>query len=179
MNDDIDLDSMTEAERRSYYFNKKGYRVNKPTFARHLIMRRIKKKYLKEGYFRGLTDNQMCKIVDRIMELKVKRLKYDGFINLGFGLGRIVLHPCDKNIRDFYGVTVSFKNTLDYWAKNPDAYRKKVVIRDFTSTKKMMYSWIRKTSKNNMAYYTFKPQRKLERQIFHDYLKGNIVILNK
>lgn len=179
MNDDIDLDSMTEAERRSYYFNKKGYRVNRPTFARHLIMRRVKKKYLKEGYFRGLTDNQMCKIVDRIMELKVKRLKYDGFIDLGFGLGKIILAPFEKDVKDFYKATVSFKNTLDYWAKNPEAYKKKVVIRDFSSTKKMTYSWTGKRKKDNLKYYVFKPQKKLERQIFHDYLKGNVVILNK
>lgn len=179
MSESVNLEEMSEEERRSYYLNKKGYRINKPTFARHLIMRRLKKRYSKEGYFKGITDNQMCKIVDRIMELKVKRLKYDGYLNLGFGLGMIILKPEEKSMPEFHNVTVNFKKTLDYWAKNIEAYKKKVVIRDYSASKTMKWHWTKRRSKDNLKYYVFKPQKKLERQIFHDYLKGDVVIINK
>lgn len=179
MHNNIDLESMTEAERRTYYFSKSGHRVNKPTFARHLIMRRLKKRYSKEGYFNGLTDNMMCKIVDRILELKVNRIPYDGYIELGFGLGKILLGEYVYEPEKFTQNRVNYKKTLDYWAKNPDAYRRKIVIRELLPVKKsLIFSW-KRNKLGNMKYYSFVPQKKLKRQLYHDYLKGNIILLKK
>lgn len=179
MDIDVDLESMTEAERRTYYFSKSGHRINKPTFARHLIMRRLKKRYSKEGYFNGLTDNMMCKIVDRIFELKVQRLPYDGYIELGFGLGKIFLSDFEYEPKEFIQHRVSYKKTLDYWAKNPDAYRKKIVIREFLPVKKILYFIWKRKKVGNIIYYTFVPQKKLKRKLYHDYLNGNVIILKK
>ena len=179
MDIDVDLESMTEDERRAYYLNKKGYRVNKPTFARHLIMRRILKRYYGTGHFKGLTDNKMCKIVDRIFELKVQRIPYDGYIELGFGLGKIFLEGYECEPKEFIQNRVNYKKTLDYWVKNPDAYRRKIVIREFLPVKKGLdFIWKRKKV-GNVIYYTFVPQKHLKRRLYHDYLKGNVIILKK
>jgi len=176
MQDNIDLESMSEAERRTYFFSKKGYRVNNPTYARHLIMRRIKRRLHGTDIMTGLTDNKMCKIVDRILQLKVDRLYLDGYIDLGHGLGEVYFKPYEKEITDFHSVPVNYKKTLDYWAKNLDAYRKGIMIRDYSTTKRIRAVWKKNIYNNNLRYYIFIPQKKLKRKVYNDYISGKPIV---
>lgn len=174
--EEVNLDEMTEKERRAYYITKNS-KCNIPTFARHLIMRRLKKRYTKvDGRFNGLTDNKMCKIVDRIMELKVPYLNRDGYINMGYGLGYIKMVLRYKKPKEFKRGRVNYKKTLDYWAKNPNGYKKGIVIRDFSETPQILYYWIRNTS-GNLRYYYFVPQRHLKRNTYNDFINGKPIAL--
>lgn len=181
MNEKISLEQlkqMSEAERRTYYFSKKGYRVNKPTFKRHLIMRRILRQYHDSGIFKGLTDNKMCKIVDRILELKVQQFAREGVLDIGFGLGRIELKEAIYEVEEFSKGRIKYAKTLDYWAKNPEAYKKAIFIRDCNTKRSLLMVWKPGHTCKKLKYYSFVPQKKLKRHLYHEYLKGNVVILN-
>lgn len=173
--DEVNLYSMTEEERKSYFVNKKGYRINKPTFKIDLIMRRLKKRYAGTDRFKGLTDNMMCKIVNRIMELKVQRLYLDGYIDLEYGLGIIYMKPVEAKNKDFKSVSVNYKKTIEYWAKNIEAYKKGIVIRNVSSKKRLPFHWHRNKD-GNLKYYTFQIQKVLGRKVYKDYINNKPMV---
>ncbi len=167
---------MQDRKLEKYKLKNCEHRYKYPIMPRPIIMRSIKKK---DKSFRNLTDNMMCKIVDRIMELKVQQLFTTGYITLGHGFGSFDMYACHLDYDSIKGYQVDWDKTLELWLDNEQAKEKKILVRNLTKDT-VRFTWKDKAIKfNNLKYYSFVPMRKLRVEISKRIKnRQNIVLLH-
>ena len=127
---------------------------------------------------------EICKAFNNFLMLDV--LCRSAEVNIG-ALGSISIrkYKCKPKIRDGKLVVshmpVNYKATKEFWEKNPEAYKKRTLIRltnEHTNNYRYRFFWDRTTSKvSNKSYYSFIALRKYGRML-NDVLKDDGIIID-
>lgn len=127
------------------------------------------------GKFNGIKEYKFNLIINRILELKVSELYKTGYVELGHGLGKIVISLRDRIQDDITDYVVDWDKTLKLWLSNPKFKEDKKLVRVLDYDKYVKYTWVRK-NKHNMMYYNFLPLRTLRKQLYFDVVNNKNIM---
>lgn len=142
--------------------------------SRRDIFRDILRNTKDKKKYKGINEHKMGLILNRIFELKTRKLYSTGIIHLGEGLGDIVIRLKQIKGDSYKYQSIIWRDTLKLWRENDEARKNKVYIRNVGFDKIIEFKWINRSRRiiKKLAYYTFKANRTLSRKLYHDTINN-------
>ena len=150
--------------------------TNLHSISRRDIARDILKKYHGTNRYYKINEHLFNKIISRIFELKVDKLYSTGSVEIGHGLGEVIIIQYDTNTDSIENFTIDWIKTKELWARNSKSKEEKKLVRDLSATKQVRFKWINKGKITNLCYYSFRPSRILRRQLYNDSVKNKPIM---
>ena len=148
--------------------------TNLHSVSRRDIARAILRKYHDTDRYYKITEHLFNKVISRIFELKVAQLYNTGYVNIGHGLGKIIITSFDTIQDDIKYFTIDWVKTKELWAKNAKSKKKKKLVRDLSATRQVHFKWVDKGTVPNLCYYSFRPSRPLRIKLYKDTVKNTV-----
>ena len=126
--------------------------------------------------FKGMTDTTFTDIINRIFELKVADLYVNGYVNIGYGLGKIGIFLRQRNNSSIKNYAVNWNETLKLWSVNQKAKEEKKLVRVLSYDKYVQYMWNNKRAKPSYRYYNFLPFRSVRKQLYFDVINNKNIM---
>ena len=150
--------------------------TNLHSISRRDIARAIKRKYSGTDKYKGISEYLFNKIISRIFELKVANLYNTGCIDIGHGLGKVIITSFDTRQDDIKYFTIDWVRTKELWSKNAKSKEEKKLVRDLSATRQVHFKWVDKGTIPNLCYYSFRPSRTLRRQLYKDTVRNKPIM---
>ena len=128
------------------------------------------------GKYKCIRDTKYTDIVNRIFELKVAQLYKNGYVDLGYGLGKITISLHNRNNDSIKNYAIDWKATKELWSKDNKAKQTKKLVRILSYDKYVRYSWINRKKSINLSYYNFLPLRSLRKQLYFDVINNKNIM---
>ena len=146
------------------------------SISRRDIARAIIKKYRGTDRYYKITEHLFNKIISRIFELKVTQLYSTGYVNIGHGLGKVIITSFDTKQDDLKYFTIDWIKTKELWAKNAKSKEEKKLVRDLSATRQVHFRWVDVGTTPNLCYYSFRPSRLLRIQLYKDTVRNKPIM---
>ena len=150
--------------------------TNLHSVSRRDIARAILRKYHDTDRYYKITEHLFNKVISRIFELKVAQLYNTGYVNIGHGLGKIIITSFDTIQDDIKYFTIDWVKTKELWAKNAKSKEEKKLVRDLSATRQVHFKWVDKGTVPNLCYYSFRPSRPLRIKLYKDTVKNKPIM---
>jgi hypothetical protein len=146
------------------------------SISRRDIARAIIKKYRGTDRYYKITEHLFNKIISRIFELKVAQLYNTGCVNIGHGLGKVIITSFDTKQDDIKYFTIDWIKTKELWEKNAKSKEEKKLVRDLSATRQVHFKWVDRGTIPNLCYYSFRPSRPLRIQLYKDTVRNKAIM---
>ena len=146
------------------------------SISRRDIARATIKKYSGTDRYYKITEHLFNKVISRIFELKVAQLYNIGYVNIGHGLGKVIITSFDTRQDDIKYFPVDWVKTKELWAKNIKSKEEKKLVRDLSATRQVHFRWVDVGTTPNLCYYSFRPSRLLRIQLYKDTIRNKPIM---
>ena len=146
------------------------------SISRRDIARAIIKKYSSTDRYYKITEHLFNKIISRIFELKIAQLYNTGYVNIGHGLGKVIITSFDTRQDDIKYFPIDWVKTKELWAKNIKSKEEKKLVRDLSATRQVHFRWVDVGTTPNLCYYSFRPSRLLRIQLYKDTVRNKPIM---
>lgn len=146
------------------------------SLSRRDIARAIKRKYSGTDRYRNINEHLFNKVISRIFELKVAQLYNNGYVDIGHGLGKVIIRSFDTRQDDIKYFTVDWIKTKELWDRNAKSKEEKKLVRDLSATRQVHFRWTDRGTTPNLCYYSFRPSRLLRRQLYKDTVRNKPIM---